>query len=636
MEQQQFRIRFSVGSKLLIIVGTFLFLTIVFLSVSAVFLMTDDKQAYTFQTKSIEAELAGRNFLKVVEHDSDNLRLSLAGVDLNQPADHFKEGSQYGDALKSLVLSQSDLSGVGIGQLNDHTGEINLVAFSIQPELTQKSSAPESLAAVKAELTPDWMNTVLADLMRTGIGFVNLSKAGRSPLLAILIVDRSVSPGHSGVPFAVGLLPLDKISSEFADLDLTIATKSGWLLLDSSPVELFERPNIAQDPLFLAALSNPVQTGTLDYQSAKGRFLGGYSKPGFDLVVLTRANWKQAMRASYALTEKFILLGCMAVGLGIIFVIFFSKSLTAPINRLYEATREVAAGNFDIDIRPSERDEIGALTSSFNVMSSKVRELLKDSVDKAILEKEIDIASTVQRTLIPSNSFDGNGVQIRAQYQSASSCGGDWWGQFLIDGKLVVGIADATGHGLSSALITASARSCFSMIQRMVEQDPTIAISPATMLDYANRVIFDCANGNIMMTFFMAVIDLNAGQMVYANAAHNPPWLMKRGESGYKLNSLVSTGMRLGEGLEIAEPLQDKSIDIGAGDVLFLYTDGLTEGKNLADEMFGKKRVRKLVEANVAAGPDSVISAIMGDFMAHNEGKALDDDVTVIAMSFGG
>ena len=503
MDQQQFRVSFSLGTKLLTIVATLLFLTTLFSSISAVYLVTQDKQAYTFQTKSIEAGLAGQEFVAVLGHVADTLRLSLASVDLNNPSATVRN-----DALKPVVLNQSDLAGIAVGYVNNQTADLKILTYATQPAVAESSQAPNDISALTAQLTSDWVKTALPFFTQTGIGLINLSQTDRTPMLAVVVEDRAAPTNISGSPVAIGLFPLGGLSAEMEGLDLTVATKSGWLLFDTNPVSLFGRPNISEDPLFGAALANSVRTGTLDYTATNGRFLGGYAKPGFDLVVLSRAAWNQAMRASYTLTEKFILLGCMVIGLGIIFAILFSKTLTAPINRLYEATRLVADGDFDVQMQPMVRDEIGALTSSFNVMSSKIRELLKTSVEKALLEKEIDIASTVQKTLIPATTFDAPGVQVRSHYQAASSCGGDWWGQFMIRGKLVVGIADATGHGLSSALITAAARSCFSMVQRLAERDPNFPLSPSAMLDYANRVIYDCANGNIMMTFFMAVIDL--------------------------------------------------------------------------------------------------------------------------------
>jgi sigma-B regulation protein RsbU (phosphoserine phosphatase) len=157
--------------------------------------------------------------------------------------------------------------------------------------------------------------------------------------------------------------------------------------------------------------------------------------------------------------EKFILLGLMAIGAAVVFALFFSKTLTAPINRLYQATKEVAKGNFNVDLKSNASDEIGALTGSFAVMSRKISELIQESMEKVQLENELAIASTVQQTLMPPSDYRNERVYIKSHYQSASTCGGDWWGFFGVGNKMCIMIADATGHGFPSALITASARS---------------------------------------------------------------------------------------------------------------------------------------------------------------------------------
>ena len=135
----------------------------------------------------------------------------------------------------------------------------------------------------------------------------------------------------------------------------------------------------------------------MEFDSGGAHFLGSYVQPSYDLVVLNRTEWKKAIRSTYTLGEKFVLLGLLAVGTAVIFAIVFSRTLTSPINRLYEATREVAQGKFDLDLKPSGKDEIGALTSSFNVMSRKISELIQESVQKAHLENELAIASTVNK-----------------------------------------------------------------------------------------------------------------------------------------------------------------------------------------------------------------------------------------------
>jgi sigma-B regulation protein RsbU (phosphoserine phosphatase) len=273
-------------------------------------------------------------------------------------------------------------------------------------------------------------------------------------------------------------------------------------------------------------------------------------------------------------------------------------------------------------------DEIGALTGSFNVMSRKISELIEESAKKAHLESEIAIASTVQQTLIPGPNFQDNKIKITSHYQAASQCGGDWWGFFEVGNKLTIMIADATGHGFPSALITAAARSCFSVIHKIAQDTPDYVLSPSKMLQFANRSIYEAGNQKIMMTFFIGVIDFENRTITYSSAGHNPPWLFKRDGAAFTLKSMMATGMRLGES-QTPPPFEEKSMPLERGDMIFLYTDGLMEGRSSAGEMFGKKRVRKVVEANLAQGSETAVSSLMGEFLSYNAGKELDDDVTV-------
>src|SRR5690606_14624329 len=97
-------------------------------------------------------------------------------------------------------------------------------------------------------------------------------------------------------------------------------------------------------------------------------------------------------------------------------------------------------------------------------------------------------------------------------------------GIFPREDKLCVMIADATGHGVPSALITASARSCFSVLAKLAQEKAFFRLDPGEMMSYTNRVVFDAAMTKIMMTFFIGVIDLETKTIRYANAGHNPPW----------------------------------------------------------------------------------------------------------------
>ena len=625
MEQQQFKVSFSLGTKLLLSIVLLLVAVIVFLNVSTILILTQDKRAYVYESQSTEAVLAGREFANTVRHSIDTLRLSLASVDPRLPS-----SPKQAAALQSVIDNQSDFIYGSVSLVNLASGTVTAhTTASRQGSMEQMKS--DQISPADLTLTSQMVKPVLAELKTRAFALIDVTQPGGVPMLGVLLTDLRLKDNPTGAPVGFGVLSLKDFAKGVRGANLAVGTTSGRILFDSDLRELYAHAALTDDPLYQAAKASSISTGAMEFNRGGERYLGSYVLPGYDLLVLNRMGWKKAIRSTYALGEKFVLLGLLAVSAAVIFAIVFSKTLTSPINRLYQATREVAGGKFDLDLKPSGRDEIGALTSSFNVMSRKISDLIHESMEKVKLENELAIASTVQQTLIPPEHFKSEKILIESHYQAASQCGGDWWGFFGVGDKMAVMIADATGHGFPSALITASARSCFSVMHKLAQEDPEFSFSPSAMLSYANRVIYDASLAKIMMTFFVGAIDFGAGKMTYGSAGHNPPWLFKKEADAYRLNSLVAVGQRLGEARE-AE-FEEKEIAIAKGDVLFMYTDGLTEGKDLAGEMFGKKRVRKIVEAQVAQGPKPVVEQLIKEFMAHNEGKPLDDDVTIAVAS---
>jgi sigma-B regulation protein RsbU (phosphoserine phosphatase) len=626
MEQQHFKVSFSVGTKLLISVLVLLAVVIAFLNISAIFLLREDKRAYTYQSQSTEVVLAGRQFVTTVRHELDTLRIALASIDPSRPVT-----SQQKSALQTLVDNQSDLLGVSVGLLSPQTGSFTQLARATRGAQLKALQLDEK----DLDLSLEKSKGVTSQLTRDSYAFINASRMDGTPTLGVFVADVKMLGNSTGIPVVYGITSLKEFGGEISGLNLTIATKAGSILFDTDSAVLYSGSNLGEDPLFRAALGSKLSSGAHEYDDAiSGKhYIASYAQPGLNLIVFSKADWKKAIRATYELVIKFALLGLMAIGVALVFAIVFSKTLTRPINRLYEATKEVAKGNFNLNLAVKGHDEISALTGSFNVMSTQISELIQAQADAIHLENEMAIASTVQQTLIPPAEFRNEDIHIHSRYQSASQCGGDWWGFFGVGKKLCVMIADATGHGMPSALITASARSCFSVMHKLAQEDPEFSFSPAAMLAYANRVVYDASMGQIMMTFFVGVIDFETLTLSYASAGHNPPWLFSKDGDRFTLHSLTAQGMRLGEGRE-APAFEEETVDFSPGDMLFLYTDGLMEGKDLQGEMYGKKRTRKMVEANLAGGPQAVIEKLMTDFLKYNEGKDLDDDVTLATCVF--
>jgi sigma-B regulation protein RsbU (phosphoserine phosphatase) len=621
MDQQLFKVSFSVGTRLLVSIVLLLMTIILFLNISTIFLFREDKLAYTYQSQSNNAVLAGREFLITSKHALDTLRISLATVDPRTPITPLQTSM-----LQSIINNQTEVLSSSVYLVNIKEGTSKLHSRASK----EKEVKEQVIQLDSYQVKPDWMKQVLPELLQNAFAFVNLSKLGDLPVLAVLFADLKLKDHPAGMPVAVGLVSLKGFGSELNNMKLTIASRAGWVLYDTDPTVFFSKENIADNPLFQTAAASHLASGAQEYEFNGTHYLGSFVLPGLNLVVLTNIEWQKAMKATYMLIEKFILLGSMAVGAAVIFAILFSKTLTAPLGQLYEATKEVSKGNFQIELEEKGRDEIGALSKSFNAMSRKINDLIQESMAKVHLENELAIASTVQQTLIPPEEFHSPLIHIFSHYQSASECGGDWWGFFGVGNKIALMIADATGHGLPCALITASARSCFSVMHKLAQEDPEFSFSPSAMLSYANRVIYDASVGKIMMTFFIGVIDFDTQTLTYSSAAHNPPWLFKKESGGYVLKSLTAVGQRLGE-VRDAPPFEEKSVSVQPSDILFLYTDGLIEGKSVQGDMYSKKRARKLLEQHVHTGPNQLIATLMNDFLKHNEGKPLDDDVTLAA-----
>lgn len=621
MHQRPSSVSFSLRKKLLLSAVSLLVLTIAFLTVSSILLFQKDKRESTYQSQSTEAVLAGREIVNTAKHTMDTLRLSLAYINPLGPM-----SSQQAMAFQFILENQIDLLAVTLAWTDNDTG-VNK-HYSTVKRADELSALGVTLEQI--EIAPEVMKTVLRELKQNSYAFVNLSKPGEPPLLGIVLIEEGTFVDSGPLPFAVGMVSLRDFGKEFKKSHLTVATEAGRIVFDLDTPDGSAQRYLAGHPLFEIARGKRDSVGASDFSSAGVRYLGSYALPGLGLMVFAKKGFDEVMRPTVMMTQRLALLGFFVIIAAVFFAVIFSKSLTAPINQLYGATQEVTKGNFEVNLKVTSKDEIGALTEAFNSMSQQINGLILEKVESARIESELAIVSTVQQTLIPTSPYLSDRITIHSHYQPATECGGDWWGFFEKDNRMALMIADATGHGLPSALITASARSCFSVIAKLSEQDPGFRFSPSDLLTLANRVIYDVSLGRIMMTFFLAVIDFNKRTITYSSAGHNPPWFFRKGDSGFTPESLVANGVRLGETRD-ASSFEERSTSFNPGDIIFAYTDGLIEGTNHDGVAYGKKRARAVLENTVDVGTEKMIKATMEAFLEHHKDKPFDDDVTIAA-----
>jgi serine phosphatase RsbU (regulator of sigma subunit) len=623
MEQQNFRVKFSLGTKLVLSLS-FLFLIIVgFLSYSAVKLVIEDKQAYTYQLQSMGAHVTGQDFTQKIRPTLDYLDLYLNTFD-----PRLAITPDQAENLKKLVDTQGDAA--------------FFTVYFVKPDGTATflTSNTNKEALSKAEFNPDALKFDTSFFKRlhervavNKFAFQGIAVPGTTPLIAVAYGDVALKDYEKGMPIGLAIIDARTVIKYSGIGETTIVTADGRILASTNPSRLYEAPTLAGHPVFEGAIAaQKLATGTKEFEIRGEAYLGSFRKLPLGPIIMTQLDKKESTKAAFALAQKLGMLGLISIIAAILFATLFSSSITKPLKKLTLATAAVARGEFNIDPKVTTRDEVGMLAHSFSIMSNKIQELIVGEVQKAHLQEELKVAAAVQESLIPPPEYRDDQLEIIGSYESASECGGDWWGFFREKNKLCIMIADATGHGVPSALITASARSCFSVLAKLAHEKEFFELKPGEMMSYTNRVVFDAAMTKIMMTFFIGVIDLDAKTITYANAGHNPPWLFRKTGDGFQLKSLIAKGTRVGES-EDSGLYDEATLPMEVGDVLFLYTDGLTENTNAANEQYGKKRVKKIVEGALSEGPRGIIDALKKSYREYNgEDKPLDDDVTLASI----
>ncbi|MBT8492499.1 MAG: SpoIIE family protein phosphatase [Deltaproteobacteria bacterium] len=398
------------------------------------------------------------------------------------------------------------------------------------------------------------------------------------------------------------------------NLDLT--TKDGRLLYFAYPIAATSASLTAKDAVA------PVE-------EAEARV--GYVVLGYTLAPLARFEKKaqeDMETASYNSALRTGAVGGLFVLIGTVLAIFQGLSISKPLKLLAWRADQIARGDLEARVEVTSTDEIGLLGENFNYMADQLNVLLQETAEKATLEKELEVARTIQETLVPPNDEIERGlVRFAGYFEPASQCGGDWWTYHdMVGDKLLVVIGDVTGHGVPSAMITATAKAAVDVARDMFNDDVTVT----KLLEIMNTAIFESAKRKFVMTCFASIIDPHTRTITYANAGHNFPYIYrvppgaKRGEFG----SLMIRGNRLGDMRE--SKFEAKSQELLPGDTIIWYTDGIVECESIQGEEYGEKRFRASIRKNSELAPadmrDSIVSSAM-DFYGDMPRK---DDITMV------
>lgn len=315
-------------------------------------------------------------------------------------------------------------------------------------------------------------------------------------------------------------------------------------------------------------------------------------------------------------------------------IIYLSSRITRPLRALTDSANDMASGNLDAELpEANSRDEVGELTDSFQIMRDNIKSyivnLTETTAAKERIESELRIAHDIQMGILPKlfpafperSEFD-----IHASIEPAKEVGGDLYDFFFLDDEhFCFLVGDVSGKGVPAAFFMAVTKTLLKVVAER-------KLDPGTVLAKVNHDLAEDNESCMFVTLFLAVINIRTGEVRYANAGHNPPLLMPKGQKAEwvpPLNELVA-------GIMEDTTYTTKTMTMEPGDTLFIYTDGVTEAMNNERSLFSEERLVEVINQCNGKSAEEIIHCIDHSLKEFTGGAEQSDDITMLAMQFLG
>ena len=240
--------------------------------------------------------------------------------------------------------------------------------------------------------------------------------------------------------------------------------------------------------------------------------------------------------------------------------------------------------------------------------------------EKHRLDEEVETARMIQSRLFPRQLPSIDGYDVAAFTRSCTEVGGDYFDVIPCGGKFGIAIADVVGKGIGAAML-------MSNLQALLHSRTAEFSDPALLLRAMNAELISRVGEDRFITFFYLLLDPESDWILYVNGGHNQPLLSKR--TG-KISPLLATGLPLGI-LEEAD-YETLRLELETGDILLLYTDGITECENMSGEMFGKERLKNILAHAADVEVDAIKTAICEAVNSFRGDAPMRDDMTFVVL----
>ena len=330
------------------------------------------------------------------------------------------------------------------------------------------------------------------------------------------------------------------------------------------------------------------------------------------------------------------LVGLTTLILALVIIAIRSRALSRPLSVAGSALQRISTGDFDVALPPSADDEVGGLLRNVQITANRLKCYLSEVTSFAITQKQIDTAKSIQRDFLLTNLPASPSYDVAAFSRPALDIGADWYDMVDIGDYAVLLVADVCDKGVPSALYMSVFRS---LIRSKLLEHKSDLEAPASAPEAIRAAIeqtnnYMAANQNASMMFatvFLAAVNKVTGAVDYICAGHESPVLMRGGEV-QMLDHVSGPAIGLFEGARYVS----SSLQLERGDTLVIYSDGLVDARDPANEGWGHERLLALLASIKPESSDKLLNTVVcvvDDYMA---GSDQFDDLTVMTFKWLG
>ena len=315
--------------------------------------------------------------------------------------------------------------------------------------------------------------------------------------------------------------------------------------------------------------------------------------------------------------------------------LFLAKRIVHPLNHMARRMAEISAENpaFEMEKIYRTGDEVEALAESVAELSLRTREFIRENsritAEKERINTELNVATQIQADMLPSifpafperEEFD-----LYAQMRPARQVGGDFYDFFLLDeDHLVMVMADVSGKGVPAALFMV-------ITKTLIKNRALQGGSPGQILTDVNQELCLNNEASLFVTVWLAILTISTGEMQVSNAGHEHPAVRRAGGVFELVAYKHSPPLAVMEWI----PFEEHVFVLYPGDTLLVYTDGVTEASDAADNLFGEGRLIHTLNSFAAVYPQDVVRSLSKGISAFTAGAEQFDDITMLCLQYYG